>query len=180
VENKTDKTIPYEGRFIRIVVDNGWEYAERTVGKRIAIIAPVLVSDSGKYLVVIREFRVALNKYVVSCPAGLIGDIDNEESMEAGALRELEEETGYRGRLRYITHGPPSAGMSNEVIHFYVADQLVKVGNGGGDSTENIEVILVPLDQVTSWLEEAAKRSDQLVDPKIYVGLYYTTLLDLL
>lgn len=179
MENKDEKNIPFEGRFIRIVIENGWEYAERTVGKKIACIAPVLVQDNKKHLVLIKEFRVALKKYVISCPAGLIGD-NKEEDMEAGALRELEEETGYTGRLRYIMHGPPSAGMSNEVIHFYVADKLVKIGSGGGDDTENIEVILVPLNDVKTWLEEAAKQSDQLIDPKIYVGLYYTTLLDLL
>jgi ADP-ribose pyrophosphatase len=180
MESKTNPEILYEGRFIRLVNRNSWEYAERTTGNKIACIAPVLIEDGRKYFILIKEFRVSLQKYIIACPAGLIGDNDVEENMEAGALRELEEETGYRGRLRYVTHGPPSAGMSNEVIHFYVADQLIKVGKGGGDSTENIEVIVVPMDNITWYLQCAAKEEDKLVDPKVYVGLYYAALLDLL
>ena len=89
------------------------------------------------------------------------------------ARRELLEETGYEARLmRALTCGPPSAGMSSEIVTFLLATGLSRTGRGGGDPTEEIEVHAVPLAEVPAWLEQ---RSDNgaLVDPKVYAGLYF-------
>ena len=46
------------------------------------------------------------------------------------------------------------------------------VGPGGGDDSEEIEVHVVPLDQVDAWLDD--RRAQGLpLDPKIYTALYW-------
>ena len=167
----------YKGKYIQFVKRDGWEYAERVGITKIACIAPFIVDYSDIKAVLIKEYRPTLQKYVISFPAGLIGDTDKDEELIVGAQRELIEETGYTGRLRYLTHGPPSCGLSNEVLHFYLADKLRHIGNGGGDGTENIEVILISKSNLGLWLVHEAKKEDIVIDPKIYVGLYYENIL---
>jgi len=37
-----EKTIPYEGKYIRVVREGTWEYVERTNGNDVAYIVPIL------------------------------------------------------------------------------------------------------------------------------------------
>ena len=55
---------------------------------------------------------------------------------------------------------------------FYRAGGLTKVGPGGGDESEEIDVHLVPLESITTWLDSRV-RQDCYIDPKVYVGLYF-------
>jgi ADP-ribose pyrophosphatase len=123
--------------------------------------------------ILIDQYRVPLGKRVVEFPAGLVGDSEAaEESLETAALRELIEETGYSAaRMERVASGPPSAGLSPESVDIFLATGLRKVGEGGGDETEDIEVALVPLSEVDSWLEKKIAEGCA-VDPKVYAGLY--------
>jgi ADP-ribose pyrophosphatase len=95
------------------------------------------------------------------------------ETMEAAARRELLEETGYQAEhLSLLIEGPVSSGLSAEIITFYQALDAVKVAAGGGDATESIKVHEVPLKGADLWLYEM-ERKGLLVDPKVYVGLYF-------
>jgi ADP-ribose pyrophosphatase len=60
-------------------------------------------------------------------------------------------------------------------LHIYYAGGLEKVGPGGGEKNENIEVHLVPLDNAEAWL---AKKSNEgiMIDPKVFAGLYWAGL----
>jgi len=101
------------------------------------------------------------------------GGTHDLETLEAAARRELLEETGYEaGHLTLLAGGPVSSGLSSEIITFYQALDVVKKGLGGGDATESIKVHEVPLKEVDLWLYEMEKKGF-LVDPKIYVGLYF-------
>ena len=96
-----------------------------------------------------------------------------DEAIAVTAKRELIEETGYgAAEVVYLTDGPLSAGLVNEIITLVRATGLRKVGPGGGDDTEDITVHTVPLADVTAWLEQMA-RGGALVDPKIYAGLFF-------
>jgi len=160
------------GKFLQLVRVGHWEYAERTNSPGAVVIVP-LTDDSR--LVLIEQYRIPVNARVVELPAGLMGDSahDRGETSESAAHRELLEETGYEAReLRLLTSGPPSAGMSSEVVTFLLASGLSRTGRGGGVHTEQIEVHAVPLDDVPRWLLER-RQAGTLVDPKVYAGLYF-------
>ena len=161
-----------EGRHIRLVRRRGWEYADRP--NATGIVAILAITDDNR-LVLTEQDREPVRKSVIELPAGLAGDVSGEadEALATAAHRELLEETGYQADgMVYLTEGPPSAGLSTEVITFYRATGLRKVGAGGGVDHEKIEVHEVPLAEVDNWLREAAS-AGRLIDPKIYTGLYF-------
>jgi len=167
-----ERQILAEGRHIHLVRRRGWEYAERpgTTG----IVAILAITDENQ-LILVEQYREPLRKPVIELPAGLADDVHGgeAEALATAAQRELLEETGYQAEeLVYLTEGPPSAGLSDEVITFFRATSLRKVGDGGGVGRESIKVHEVPLADAASWLQGAAARG-LLVDPKVYTGLYF-------
>ncbi len=167
----SDSPIDFQahGKYLRLLREGGWEYVER-VGV-IGIVAMIPVTDDGK-IVLIEQFRAPVGKRVVEIPAGLVGDQPGSETPALAAKRELLEETGYKARrMKKVTEGPPSAGLSTEVVTFYLATGLTKVEDGGGDASEDIEIHEVLLDDVDAWLKRRAK--GRYIDPKVYTGLYF-------
>ena len=162
----------FNGRYLRMMRRGSWEYAERVnPGGAVIIVA---VTDQDEVLFV-EQFRVPVQAPAIEMPAGLIGDTHDTagENVLQTAQRELEEETGYRAaRLDYIMTGPSSAGMSNEMVAFVRATGLTRVGDGGGDDTENIIVHRVPRTQCAAWLAEKMTQGYS-IDPKLYAGLYF-------
>ena len=159
------------GRYLTLVDENGWEYVTRAGVTGIVVI--VAVTDEQR-LVLVEQYRPAVHKRVVELPAGLVGDVEGRqaESLLDAAARELEEETGYRANeLVALGEGPIAVGVSDEVVSFFQARGLARVGAGGGDETEDIAVREVPLAALRSFL--AAQQEAGLgVDPKIYAGLF--------
>jgi nicotinamidase-related amidase/8-oxo-dGTP pyrophosphatase MutT (NUDIX family) len=161
-----------EGRWLRLVRRGKWEYAQRVVGATAAVIVAVTEHDE---MILIEQPRPAVGGLVIELPAGLIGDIAGaeDESPELAAARELEEETGYRpGRLERVAAGTSTAGLSDERLIVYVAHEVERVGDGGGDEHEDIAVHLVPLNAVEDWLA-ARERAGAIIDLKVWAGLYF-------
>ena len=168
------KEILHQGKYLRMVRQGTWEYSER-VGST-GIVALVPITDAGE-IVLVEQYRVPTAAYVIEIPAGLIGDKagQEDESLELGAARELEEETGFKaGKLTRLMEGPSSAGSSNSVITFFLATDLVRTGPGGGDEHEDIAVHVVPLKGIDAWLQAQAK-AGKVLDPKIFAGLYFAS-----
>jgi ADP-ribose pyrophosphatase len=165
------ETSHYEGRYLAIRERDGWEYASRTNARGVAVIVPV--TEDGRLLLV-EQFRIPVQARVLELPAGLVGDgNDAGESMLIAAHRELEEETGFQAtRMELLMECPSSAGMSDELVTFYIAEGLQRVGPGGGDESEDIEVHAVSLNDVDDWLFERAASGLRL-DPKIFAALYW-------
>lgn len=166
----SDVRVLGEGKFLRLVDVNGWEYAER---RNVTGIVTIAAEFEGRILLV-EQYRPALRANVIELPAGLAGDIAEtaDEELESAARRELEEETGYRAATwERLFEGPLSAGMTTEVVTFFRATDLERVGEGGGEGSERIIVHEVPLAEVEGWLA-AQSRAGKLVDPKVYAGLY--------
>jgi ADP-ribose pyrophosphatase len=172
VTEKDLKEVLGQGRFLRLVRRNGWEFVERTRPVRSAFIAAL--TDEG-CLILTKEFRIPVGKVCVGFPAGLVGDGEGreDESLEAAVKRELVEEAGFEAaRVTFLTEGPTSAGQTEEVIAIVLAEGLKRVGPGGGLEGENVLPFEVPLAQVHDWLEARA-REGCLIDPKVYTGLYF-------
>ncbi len=159
------------GKYLRLVKRGHWEYADRhTCTGAVAIIA---ITDDRRLLLV-EQFRIPLSKNVIELPAGLVGDLPGEqqEDLAVAARRELIEETGFEAaEMQWLAAGPSSAGLTSEVVDFFLATKLRQVGDGGGDHHENIVVHHVPLVYVPQWLAERSA-SGKLIDPKVYAGLF--------
>jgi ADP-ribose pyrophosphatase len=163
----------YQGRFLILHRERRWEYVSRNRSSGAAVFV-VAVTDAEE-IVLVEQYRVPLHARCIELPAGIMGDEEahHDETPEASALRELEEETGFRGsRTRVLASGPTAPGMSSELIHLVLATGLKRVHAGGGVDGEDITPHVVPLDQVHDWL--AARAAEGLrVEPRIYAGLYF-------
>lgn len=159
------------GRYITMVDDGGWEYVTRAGVTGIVVLVAVTPDNE---LVLVEQYRAPVRNRVIELPAGLVGDVagQEKETLASAAHRELVEETGFQAReMVELAAGPVAVGVSDEVVTFFEARGLTRVGDGGGDHTEDIAVHLVPLALLHSFLAE--KRAAGLaVDPKIFSGLY--------
>ena len=121
-------------------------------------------------VVLVEEFRPAVNAAVVCLPAGLVGD-EGPEDAESAARRELSEETGYEANvLELLGRGPGSAGMSSEIVNFYFAPGVRHTGEQGDREREEIRVHVVPLTDLAKWARDR-EAAGILVDPKVWAGL---------
>ncbi|MDB5692993.1 MAG: hydrolase [Alphaproteobacteria bacterium] len=145
----------WEGKYIKVTKQGTWEYVSRT---RDVTAAVILAIDDGE-VILVEQYRVPLGARCVELPAGLVGDDQAGEEIEAAAIRELEEETGYRAeRMVRLGRFHASPGMSSEGFTLVRAEGLTKVGEGGGVPGEDIEVHRIPLDRVPAFLK--AKRAE--------------------
>lgn len=169
--DQNEKLVIAEGRYVRLIDDNGWEYIERKRGH--GVVAIIAVTDEKKVLLV-EQFRASMGGPVIELPAGLVGDNTpaKEEYAEA-AKRELLEETGYEAKaMEWLTEGPSSTGLTSEIITFMRARELKKRGAGGGVEDEQITVHEVALEAIEPWLKGKMDAGVH-VDPRIYIGLYF-------
>ena len=85
--------------------------------------AVVPVTEDGKILMV-RQYRNALERYTLEIPAGAL-DAEDEPGLTC-ASRELEEETGYRiEHLEWLITLRTTVAFCNERIEVYVAKDLI-------------------------------------------------------
>lgn len=161
----------FEGKHLRVKACGRWEYVQRNKAAAGVVIVAVTPEDK---LLLVEQYRVPMKTRVIELPAGLAGDLhDPHEAFLAAAQRELMEETGYEAaEWRECPGGPPSAGLSNETVFFFLARHLRKTGKGGGEESEDIHVYEIPLYSLPQWLDEKSK-TGLWVDPKIYCGLYF-------
>ncbi len=123
---RLDRQLKYTGAILKIyedtVIANGheahWDFIHHD-----GAAAVVPVTDDGKLLMV-RQFRNALNRETLEIPAGKLDD-PNEPKIEC-AYRELEEETGYRcEKLEYLMSMNTTVAFCDEAIDIFVARNLI-------------------------------------------------------
>lgn len=161
----------HRGRYLELVDEGGWEYVRRCNNTGVVVIVAITADAE---LLLVEQHRPPVGGRVLELPAGLAGDhvgTEDEPLVEA-AKRELVEETGYEASTwAALGEAPVSAGLTSETVEFFFAGGLTKVAAGGGDASEDIEVIAVPLTEVRAFL--AAKRAAGVqIDGKIGGGLW--------
>lgn len=149
----------WEGRFITVRQQGNWEYVSRSRGIHAAVILAIDEDADGRHIILVEQYRVPLGKNCLELPAGLVGDDSAGEAAEVAAMRELEEETGYRADA-WLTVGEffSSPGMVSESFTLLRATDLQKVGDGGGVDGEDIVVHRIPLTDIAAFV--AAKRAE--------------------
>ena len=160
----SQKVTRWEGKYLRIVTDGGWEYVERVGGMTAVVIIAV---HDGKFILV-EQARVPIGgRRCIELPAGLVGDED-DKGIEDTAIKELEEETGFLcDRVERLDEFFSSPGM---VAEGYTLVRAHRVRPGGIKSEEDIDVHLVAPDEMAGFI--AAKRAEGLaIDTKLLLLL---------
>ncbi len=166
-DERQEPEVAWRGRFIEAKTLGKWEFVSRTGGVHAAVILAV---DDGHVLLV-EQYRVPIGARCLELPAGLVGDEEAGEEAAAAAIRELEEETGYRaGRMVDLGRFHASPGMSSEGFTLLRAEGLSRLGDGGGVAGEEIEVHRVRLGEIPAFV--AARRAEGVaVDSKLLLLL---------
>ena len=159
----------WEGKFIRALRRGKWEYASRARDIRAVVI---LAEHDGK-LILIDQPRVGPDCRCVELPAGLVGDVDPDATIEATAIKELEEETGFTAdRVERLGDFYSSPGMLAEAFTLVRVHGVRRIGEGGGDDNEDINVHLVARADIPIFLEQ--KRAEGFgMDVKMLLLLNY-------
>lgn len=161
----------FEGKYLTLKSRRGWEF----VGRNHPVVC-LIAWTPARELLLVEQFRIPVDSHTIELPAGLVGDQTGQanEPLEVAASRELEEETGWRpGRLTEIMRCPSTAGLSDEEVVFYLAHELEKTGDGGGDGSEDITVHPIAIGDIDRWLDEQRAQGKAL-DPKIFAALHWT------
>lgn len=163
------ETVHWQGRFIAAKTRGRWEYVSRTRNIRAAVILAI----DHDHVILVEQFRVPLGRRTIELPAGLVGDHDDVAGEDAltAAVRELEEETGYRARhIAIVGEYYSSPGMVTEAFTLFHATDLEKVGEGGGVDDEAITVHRVPIAEIDAFV--AAQRARGLgIDTRLLLFL---------
>ncbi len=172
MERSKGLTVLAEGRYARFAKREGWEFIDRDQITGVVMIMPI--TREGR-LVLVEQYRPPLGRSLIEWPAGLAGDLPGSETepLVEAARRELLEETGYRAEeMVFLTEGASSPGLTSETLAFFLARGLDKVGEGGGDHTEDIIVHEIEPNHLETWLTAQEDRG-MLIDLKVYAGLYF-------
>ncbi|QLE56354.1 NUDIX hydrolase [Nostoc sp. TCL26-01] len=110
----------------------------------IVLVLPITAS---REVVFVRQYRHGIEKILMELPAGRF-DSNTESAADAG-IRELREETGYVAEnLTKIATLYDNPSKDTNQIHLFLAENVVKLGEQNLDITEEIEVILIPVESV--------------------------------
>ncbi len=115
-----------------------------TIRPEVALILPI---TSNQEIILVRQYRHGAGEILLELPAGTFNP--EQEIPQAAAIRELKEETGYI--TEQIT--PLSIIYDNPVkdtnkIHLFIAENVIKTGQQELDVTEEIDVVLIPMEVV--------------------------------
>ena len=118
-----------------------------------------------KRLGLIRQYRYPVQQEMIELPAG---KLDENEKPEICAMRELEEEIGYRStKLTFLTNIHPAIGFADEVMGLFLAENLVQSVTKY-DEDEFLE--LMP-----THLEKAVRMvwNGEITDVKTIIGILW-------
>jgi ADP-ribose pyrophosphatase len=125
--------------------------------------AAVVPLKDNETVILIKQFRHAAGGFIYEIPAGKLHPGEDPRDC---AVRELEEEIGYRaGNLTLLSSIFTAPGFTDEVIHIYRGTELSR-GRQNLDRDEVLEIVEVSLEQAIEMM-----RAGEIRDAKTMVGL---------
>ncbi|MGL4524089.1 MAG: NUDIX hydrolase [Spirochaetia bacterium] len=102
-------------------------------------VVPILkIADNQEEFLMVKQFRHGSKQLYTEFPAGIM---DPGEKPEEAALRELQEETGYTGRLTLIGKVNPNPALFNNTKYTFLAEDLVP--HEAGQCLDETEKLLI-------------------------------------
>ena len=145
----------WQGKYIVARRDGQWEWVSRA--RNIGAVV-ILAIDDGHVLLV-EQLRVPLGRRTIELPAGLVGDETAGETIEAAAIKELREETGWIAegveRLGCYASSPGMVGETFELV------RAIDMSDSGEPPEDGIALHRVALTDIPAFLTQ--KRSEGLV-----------------
>lgn len=110
------------------------------------IVVPVIDSPKGKQFVMVWQWRHGSKSLSLEFPGGVL---EQGEKPENGAIRELQEETGYKpGKIEKIGEFFPNPAIMSNKVHFFLAEELKGDGRQNLDDDEYVETALIDTEEV--------------------------------
>jgi len=156
----------FDGKIIKVHLDtvqlpNGKE-ATREVVDHPGAVAVVPILKDGR-IVLVRQYRYPIDSLTLEIPAG---KLDLDESPDECVIRELREETGYETKnIQKVTSIYTAPGFSNEIIHVYIARDLI-LKEACPDEDEFINVEIYETERIKAMINDGT-----IDDAKTLVGL---------
>lgn len=113
-----------------------WDFVSRKNNQKIVIL--LCHSINMKKILLLKEFRAPLNKWVIEFPKGLI---NVGESIENAAIRELREETGYEGNILEIHPFMATSAYLTDETTSIVELEIIEENIGATKHEEAEEII---------------------------------------
>lgn len=166
MERTLTSQLIYEGRAVKLRVDTvqmpGGRETTREIVEHADCVA-VIPIDAEDNVLLVRQFRKAVEKELLEIPAG---GIDPGEDAVAAVRRELQEEIGYvPGRLERLGGFYSAPGYCTEYLYLYLATDLTP-SQLHAEDTASIRVVRTPLSKVTELIA-----SGRICDAKSIAGL---------
>lgn len=165
-ENTISSEIVFEGRIINVRVDkirtqDGGE-SLREVVEHPGGVAIAAMTREGQ-MVLVKQFRKPIEGVILEVPAG---KIEKGEDPENTAVRELQEETGYKAsKIKHLYTFYSSPGFSAEKIFLYLAEDIIP-GEASPDENEHVETVTYDLDTLATMIENG-----EIIDGKTIVAI---------
>ena len=169
LEDLPPAEVMWAGKYVRVLKRDKWEYASRAND----INAVVILAEYEGKMILIDQPRVPPDCRCIELPAGLVGDQDPTATPESTAIKELEEETGFTAeRVERLGDFYASPGMLSESFTLVRAHGLRRIGEGGGDENEDINVHFVAREEIPNFVEQ--KRAEGFgVDVKLLLFMNF-------
>ena len=138
--------------------------------------ATIVALTKEQEVVLVRQYRHGAQKVILELPGGAMEDRD--ESPLQGARRELLEETGYASD-QFIQVGCVSPNPANQtnLIYSFLALDAQKVADQHLDETEEIEVVLKPLDEVIAMAKNGELLQSMQVSTIFFALAYWNRIM---
>ena len=165
---KTSHSVIYEGKIMDVIVDtirfeNGME-TKREVARHASAAAVVPVTPGGK-IIMVRQYRYAVEEDTIEIPAGLL---DPGEDPLEGAKRELEEEIGQKPlRMEHMFRFYSSPGFTTETLDCYLCDQM-SPSHQHLDADEFIDILEISPEEALEMIHDG-----RIMDGKTVAALSF-------